>query len=59
MNKNSIISERTKLRTEIKQLIAQYEQLRNKDDALGPFQEEEMFEVLNSIAMRYAKDGFI
>lgn len=59
MNKNSIISERTKLRTEIKQLIAQYEQLRNKDDVLGPFQEEEMFEVLNSIAMRYAKDGFI
>jgi tetratricopeptide (TPR) repeat protein len=62
MNKNTIIVERNKLRAEIKDLVIQYESLKEKDGSLetiGPIKAERMFEILNSIAMRYAKDGFI
>lgn len=46
MNKNSIIAERTKLRGEIKELITQYETIKQKGDFLetiGPLREEKTF----------------
>jgi len=60
--KNTISADRTKLRLEIRELTAKYQMIAAKKEiygVIGVQMEEELFEVINSIGMRYAKDGYL
>ena len=61
MNKTGVLTERNQLKIEIKKLSQEYDSLvkAEEDGPIHLHQEERLFNIINSIAMRYAKEGFL